>query len=294
MTVVLQGNLNRCKLAQALMAQLAIDKGADIFINSEQYDQSRGAGWFQDTSGTAAIWVINSTQFPVHKHGVGDGYVWVTSGRVTIVSCYLSPNAGKAVFHEKLETIGDLCRGLDSEIILAGDFNAKSCEWGMTWTDRRGREVSDMAAMLELTILNNGNSTTFRRAGQRESILDITMATPVIARNVKNWQVLAEYTASDHQYIYFDIDSENQRMKFYNSQKSKGGWNVAKLDAATLANREYLLAKKTLNWAINASKHEKWVEVRLSVDTDTWGLRYQISRPCRQGKCGSRNRSSLH
>lgn len=161
--VILQGNLSRCKVAQDLMSRLADEKKADIYIICEQYEARKGRNWYQDKSGTAAIWLINSKFFPIQQQGCGEGFVWISSGNTTYVSCYLSPNEGIAVFREKLEDIEDLCSSLTGDIILAGDFNAKSCEWGMTWTDTRGREVTEMAARLDLTILNLGNSPTFRR-----------------------------------------------------------------------------------------------------------------------------------
>lgn len=178
MKVILQGNLGRCKQAQDLMSQLAYERKADIYIVSEQYQNRKGPNWFCDNSGTAAIWVVNNARFPVQKHGRGDGFVWVSSGRNTVVSCFLSPNEGIAVFRRKMEELEDLCSIIEGDLIIAGDFNAKSCEWGMAWSDTRGREVTDMVARLDLTILNSGTSTTFWRRGYRETILDITMASP--------------------------------------------------------------------------------------------------------------------
>lgn len=57
--------------------------------------------------------------------------------------CYLSPNEGMAVFRRKLEDIEDLCSNLNGNIIVADDFNAKSCKWGMSWTETRGRDVTE-------------------------------------------------------------------------------------------------------------------------------------------------------
>lgn len=132
MTVILQGNLSRCKLAQDLMSRLADEKRAEIHIICEKYEPRKGKNWYHDKRGTAAIRLINSNNFSVQKHGEGDGFIWVTTGKKIFVSCYLSPNKGIAVFRRKLKEIEDLRSNLVGNIIVAGDFNAKSCEWGMT------------------------------------------------------------------------------------------------------------------------------------------------------------------
>lgn len=50
--------------------------------------------------------MFKATKFSVHKHGKGDGCVWISS-------CYLSPNEEIAVFRRKMEEIEDLCFNLD-------------------------------------------------------------------------------------------------------------------------------------------------------------------------------------
>ena len=117
--VVLQGNLQRCRLAQDLLQQRACELSADLIIVSEQYQYQRvvGPGWFADTSGTAAIWVRNSQKFPIEKSGAGDGYVWITSNRVTYISCYLTPSDDMEAFHTKLANIEEVVRNIGGEII---------------------------------------------------------------------------------------------------------------------------------------------------------------------------------
>lgn len=58
-----------------------------------------------------------------------------------------------------------------------------------------------MAARLDLTILNSGAVSTFRRGGCQGTIIDITLASTGIAATTRGWQVMEDFTGSDHQYI---------------------------------------------------------------------------------------------
>ncbi|CAH2108401.1 unnamed protein product [Euphydryas editha] len=122
------------------------------------------------------------------------------------MSVYLSPNEGISAFRQKLSNIEDVINEFNGEVIVAGNFNAKSAEWGSVFLDTRGNEVADFAAMLDLTVLNTGNISTFRRPWYQEYILDISLGTSRIARMIKNWIVLEDYSGSNHQHIKFSVE----------------------------------------------------------------------------------------
>lgn len=216
------------------MVQMAYEKSADLFIISEQYRYQQHRDWYSDLTGTAALWVRNRNIIPVKKTGRGEGYVWIANEEITFVSCYLSPNEGIDAFRQKLEDIEDATRELEGDIVMAGDFNAKSREWGSMRSDTRGNAVAEMAARLDMTILNTGDTTTFRRSGQIGTIIDITLATPLMAAAIKDWQVLEDFTGSDHQYIGFTIKGKTRRGTCSNIRKKLIGWKVGKLDEKAL------------------------------------------------------------
>lgn len=234
MAVILQGNLQRCRLAQDLLTQWVFEKKADLMIISEQYSNPAGRDWFADNTGTAAIWVKNRRKFQIEECGKGDGFVWIQSEGATYFSCYLSPNEGIGVFRQKLEHLEEKIRSTDGEVVVAGDFNAKSSEWGMTRSDTRGTELAEMVARLDMTILNTGTTTTLRRSGQRGSIIDLTMATPNIAARITGWQVFEGFTASDHQFIGFQVGSLDPLGDARRGRDLAIGWNVARLDKEVL------------------------------------------------------------
>ena len=50
--------------------------------------------------------------------------------------------------------------------------------------------------------------TTFRRPGYRQTIVDVTLAFEGVVRRIVYWRVLEDFTASDHQYISFMVQSQ--------------------------------------------------------------------------------------
>lgn len=193
-------------MADALLPQILIEQEADIAIISEQYTSKASGCWFEDTSNTAAIWIPNSSQLIPGLSGRGDGFVWVRTNRVTFVSCYLTPSDNIEAFQRKLDAIEDCLRLHQGPLIVAGDFNARSPEWGMRTANSRGRQITQMAARAGLVIANVGDTTTFRRAGCEGTIPDITLVSERFANRIKYWKVLEVYTASDHQYISYSYE----------------------------------------------------------------------------------------
>jgi hypothetical protein len=67
-----------------------------------------------------------------------------------VVGVYVSSNSGLVAFWEFLDGVGDCVRRhLFSQVLLLGDFNAHSSQWGNTRTDARGRALSDWVAGLK-------------------------------------------------------------------------------------------------------------------------------------------------
>ena len=108
------------------------------------------------------------------------------------------------MFMTKLTTLEDVIRDCTGYVVLGGDLNAEVAEWGER-TDARGKKVVEMAARVGLIVLNRGTVTTFRRPGYRQTIIDITVATEGFAPRIDGWRVLEDFTASDHQYIFFSV-----------------------------------------------------------------------------------------
>ncbi|XP_046679323.1 uncharacterized protein LOC124366766 [Homalodisca vitripennis] len=128
---------SRTCLTFCVSSKLILEKQIDLLILSEHYRDRVGPNWFPDYLGTTAIWVPN-TNVLVKGHD----------------------------FQNQLNDLEDIILTLgNSRIILAGDFNAKSVEWGMPATDVRGFRILEMAARTGLVVSNVGSAPTFRRPG---------------------------------------------------------------------------------------------------------------------------------
>lgn len=175
------------------------------------------------------MWIVNPSIVDIIAHHREDGFVSAETKECCFISCYLSPNISWESFLTKLVLLEEFILQRGKQVILAGDFNAKSEEWGENRNDARGRELAEMAARLDLVVLSSGLATTFRRPGRRESILDVSFATPGIAKCIHNWKVVEEYNASDHMYIAFLIKRTPSSIPPH-KRDAFIGWNSNKLD----------------------------------------------------------------
>ncbi|XP_046735014.1 uncharacterized protein LOC124404723 [Diprion similis] len=212
-----------------LLPQIADEHDADILIRCESYRVRRTKDWITNETETAAIWVRGTARARTAARGVGDDYVWARVGAVTYVSVYLTPNCAAAEFVAKVALLEDGLRDLAGDLVVAGDFNARVIEWGMTETNRRGRLLLEMTARLDLVVANTGNVPTYRRPGFGDSIPDVTMTTDKILPRVGRWRVLEGYTASDHQYIVFEVAGETTTTRTRIQHPPR--WNIDKLGA---------------------------------------------------------------
>ncbi|EFN89486.1 hypothetical protein EAI_10384, partial [Harpegnathos saltator] len=92
-------------------------------------------------------------------------------------------------------------------VVVAGDFNAHSEGWGCSprQRDPRGEALIDWAAGLDLLLMNKGSASTCVRL-KRESVIDLTWATPSADRLFREWMVEVEgETLSDHRYIVWAL-----------------------------------------------------------------------------------------
>ncbi|CAI6358207.1 unnamed protein product [Macrosiphum euphorbiae] len=95
----------------------------------------------------------------------------------------------------------------DDNLIVAGDFNSHSAEWGSARDGPRGTMLSGLAASLGLLPCNVGSVPTYSRVNA-ESVIDVTFARfqPNASPPVANWSVLTELdSASDHFYVEFTV-----------------------------------------------------------------------------------------
>ncbi|XP_058806482.1 uncharacterized protein LOC131672932 [Phymastichus coffea] len=206
---ILQCNVNRSSVAHMLLPQIAMKMNADVLVISEQYRKRPEPSWFASKSNTTAVWVRGNEAMRVSASGSGADYIWVRVSTVVVVSVYLSPNYSALEYANRLTDIEDAVRDISGNTIVAGDFNSRAIEWGLPTTNRRGRLLLEMVARLQLVVVNEGKSATFRRPEWGQSIPNVTLTTDRLLTRIRGWKVIEEYTASDHQYIIFEVTDEN-------------------------------------------------------------------------------------
>ena len=229
---VLQINTNRSGPTMDLALATVLELGAEILVLSEPNKKAieSRTDWIHDDNLDTAIKVLHP-KLVTKGYGKGRSFCFVERPIFTLFGCYASPNKEIQDLEDFLQTIGNKIRAKQEEAILVGDFNAKSPQWGMKMTDRRGVVLTEWIAQHDLVVQNTGRSPTFEKRGYG-SILALTIATPGISANIVRWKVIEKESFSDHKYITFKLNEK--RTKSPHKSERKLGWNTRKLDQAKL------------------------------------------------------------
>ena len=118
------------------------------------------------------------------------------SKNFTIVSVYFPPKVRLVAFKNEIEKLLILLTSF-SNVILAGDFNARNRCWGDYVDNRKGVSLKFFTDLYGLSCLNSGESTFFKSldGGVRGSVLDLTFAN--FNADFK-WSVLPIYFSGSH------------------------------------------------------------------------------------------------
>ncbi|XP_050597870.1 uncharacterized protein LOC126925908 [Bombus affinis] len=174
----------RARRAQDLLLQTIRENRVALAVVAEPYRVPDAPNWIRDSNGSTAITWSSALSPPGALLDSGNGFVAVEWNRIAIVGIYISPNSGVAAFGDFLNEIGDCVRRcLPRQVLVLGDFNARSSQWGDTKTDSRGRMLTDWAATLGLVLVNRGATSTCV-AWRGSSIVDITWATAELYRKI--------------------------------------------------------------------------------------------------------------
>ena len=78
-----------------------------------------------------------------------------------IYSAYIFPNGSQEEFEAILDNLAEHVRG-QYPIIVAGNFNALALEWSSRNTNKRSEVLLDVFAFLDLVLMNDRSTPTFR------------------------------------------------------------------------------------------------------------------------------------
>lgn len=242
MIKILQANINRCKAAQDLLLHTEKNLGFGISIISEPYQVPEDNMWTANNNVTAAIhYNMQSLQYPGTIINKGQYSVTILWQGIAIIACYISPNCDDLEFEEFLDELDETVASCaDYNILLGGDFNAKSTLWGNPRTNSRGDRLSRWSAMRDLTLINSGKNPTCIRP-QGTSIIDLTWCSESLRSKISEWCVRDEETLSDHLYISYKISLNDYDNNMHRIKKKKYvRWAYKKFDTDKF--------KEALNW----------------------------------------------
>ncbi|XP_074031357.1 uncharacterized protein [Leptinotarsa decemlineata] len=179
---IIQINVHRRVAAHHLLSKVADEKDIDLALVQEPNSRltSNNPKWIVDCSGCAAVFCVNP-RCGIVSHSFGPGYVLIKFDSFTIFSCYVSPNTSLENYKTYVDTIMQLVVEEKTEVVVAGDFNAKSAMWNSASSDDRGVHLVEWIQDLYLVVNNEGDTPTFTRGPQR-TIIGITFSTQVLNR----------------------------------------------------------------------------------------------------------------
>ncbi|XP_043591830.1 uncharacterized protein LOC122571768 [Bombus pyrosoma] len=203
---ILQTNLGRSRRAQDLLYQTVRESAVALAVVAEPYRVLDAPDWTGDADEMVAV-TGTSTPRDAHTRSPAGAQVRIRRGRV----CRYGGGgrvriSGWAAFEELLDGVGDCVRRhLPRQILVLGDFNAHSAEWGNPRTNARGRALPDWAAGLGLLLVNRGSTSTCA-TWRGCFVVDITWASPDTFRRITGWRVAEGIeTLSDHLYIFMEV-----------------------------------------------------------------------------------------
>lgn len=125
-----------------------------------------------------------------------------TSPPLVVSSIYIEP---KARMKSHLNKIEQIARDSRSNLVIAGDFNAKNVVWGGKITDRRGERLLDTVVQQGMNIENLENSEPTFYTKNGSSWIDVTLTKNTL---ITKWNVDTSESLSDHRYITFATNSK--------------------------------------------------------------------------------------
>ncbi|CAB0040711.1 unnamed protein product [Trichogramma brassicae] len=202
---ILQLNINHCEAAQDLLCDIISKLHIHVAILCEQYKNLAPPNtWLADADGQAAIWVHGGIPVQERPARVHPYFAWARIDGIFFFSVYVPPRLCEMEFSTLLANITEEARGR-RPLVIVGDFNAWSTEWGCRETRPRASILLDSLALLDAVLLNTGDVPTFN-GRQGSSIVDLTFVCETLTPRVKSWTVSGWYTHSDHQAIVFEIE----------------------------------------------------------------------------------------
>lgn len=133
----------------------------------------------------------------------------------TIFSVYVTPNRELCMeYTRKLKELFNLIEGMNGEVILTGDFNARHRRWdpGAERNCELGNTIFNELNTSRLNLLNEQEATTIPRINTEPTAVDLAFATNDLAA-ITDWKVEQDQFGSSHWCITLEIHLKSPIVK---------------------------------------------------------------------------------
>ena len=128
--------------------------------------------------------------------------IWSGKDEITIANYY---NPCDRLYLDTSDTVGGQIQGKE---VWCGDFSAHSVIWGSNSTDVNGLIIEEFMEDKGLVCINDERGTRYDGAKNKESAIDLTLTSNVLA-GITIWKVLSKSSVgSDHYPISIKIGVE--------------------------------------------------------------------------------------
>ena len=121
-----------------------------------------------------------------------------------------------------VEDLVAYCNQNNLPLVIGCDANAHHVAWGSSNTNERGEALLEYLASTDLAWCNKGHKPTFITRNRRE-VLDITLASPTVFSEVREWKVSDNPSLSDHAMITFHFTITRPTQQWYRNVR-KTNW----------------------------------------------------------------------
>ncbi|CAB0044051.1 unnamed protein product, partial [Trichogramma brassicae] len=167
------------KAAQDLLSQTILEQCINVAVVCDQFKNlDPPYTWLADANSQVAIWVQGGGLVQECPARARPFFTWARINRIYFFSVYAPPRLADVEFSALLANIIEETWG-KRPLIVAGDFNAWSTEWGCRVTRQRATILLDALATLEAALLNTGDTPTFTGA-LGYSVIDLTFASDTL------------------------------------------------------------------------------------------------------------------
>jgi ribonuclease HI len=152
----------------------------------------------------------------------------LTKKSMFLVSAYLADKKDKTapVVGQLIQDIVNLADTQKWGLLIGSDSNAHSLLWGSKDQNPRGTQVESFMATNNLSIINTGNTPTWKTSWG-DSVIDITITNKTLEDRVSDWLVNTEYHSfSDHRLITYDITYTSNEKTITCRNYSKANWDI--------------------------------------------------------------------